>query len=885
MIEETVKLLAEKIKIPVKNLLQSFSKAGVSKTERDVVTSHEKELLLLYLNLQDGVANQKTGKLMLKRKIKSTLNILNSSGKNKSVNVVVRKKRAYFNDKIFKKVNILETKVVENTEKIENKLEKEKKQKNVVLEKDKVKKIRNNTSANKFQKEILNYTEKKLREVKSEDLGSKIKLKNQVTDKIEKKAEEENKIFFEENHHAVKKFNFRKKQNNNENIKRNNFHITTFRHAQEIEDKNNSKKERGSKNKFRKLISKKKRNNKGFLKNFKEERVINRIHKSKNKKIKSLLQQTFIKPISILNRDVVIGETISVIDLANKMAVKGSQVVKTLIKMGVMVTINQVIDQETAQIVAEEMGHKVTLRRENELEEEILSNRNIDRKNFEIRPPIVTIMGHVDHGKTSLLDYVRNSKVACSEVGGITQHIGAYYVTTKKGKITFLDTPGHVAFTAMRARGARVTDIVVLVVAADDGVMPQTIEAIQHAQAAKVQIIVAINKVDKENVSVDRIKKQLSQHGIISEEWGGENQFVNISAKTGFGIEELLNAILLQAEILELKVARTGMAKGVVIESYLDKGRGPIATVLVQEGTLNKGDILLCGFEYGKVRAMRNELGEEVESASPSIPVEVLGLSNVPLSGDVALVVHDEKKAREVALYRQEKFREIKLSNQNKLKIKNAFLFKDQDKVSKFNIVLKADMKGSCEAIIHALKNLSLYKTELNIVSAGVGSITETDVVLAITSKAIIVGFNVKETSSAKKMIRNENLIFYSYSVIYDLIDGIKQEIHGIRKPQYKTNVIGLAEVRDVFKSPKFGKIAGCFVLEGLIKKDSFVRLLRNDVIIYESKISSLRRFKDDVNEVRNGMECGISITNYNDLHVGDTIEIFEKISVRSFVQ
>ncbi|EBG9787577.1 translation initiation factor IF-2 [Salmonella enterica] len=594
----------------------------------------------------------------------------------------------------------------------------------------------------------------------------------------------------------------------------------------------------------------------------------------------SSLQQGFQKPAQAVNRDVVIGETITVGELANKMAVKGSQVIKAMMKLGAMATINQVIDQETAQLVAEEMGHKVILRRENELEEAVMSDRDTGAA-AEPRAPVVTIMGHVDHGKTSLLDYIRSTKVASGEAGGITQHIGAYHVETDNGMITFLDTPGHAAFTSMRARGAQATDIVVLVVAADDGVMPQTIEAIQHAKAAGVPVVVAVNKIDKPEADPDRVKNELSQYGILPEEWGGESQFVHVSAKAGTGIDELLDAILLQAEVLELKAVRKGMASGAVIESFLDKGRGPVATVLVREGTLHKGDIVLCGFEYGRVRAMRNELGQEVLEAGPSIPVEILGLSGVPAAGDEVTVVRDEKKAREVALYRQGKFREVKLARQQKSKLENMFANMTEGEVHEVNIVLKADVQGSVEAISDSLLKLSTDEVKVKIIGSGVGGITETDATLAAASNAILVGFNVRADASARKVIESESLDLRYYSVIYNLIDEVKAAMSGMLSPELKQQIIGLAEVRDVFKSPKFGAIAGCMVTEGTIKRHNPIRVLRDNVVIYEGELESLRRFKDDVNEVRNGMECGIGVKNYNDVRVGDMIEVFEIIEIQ----
>lgn len=663
------------------------------------------------------------------------------------------------------------------------------------------------------------------------------------------------------------------------------YHLTSSyaREAENEEERRNENRGRGKK------VAKAKKNNRDE-ESSKNEREANRRNnqqqnaKGKKANRKSALQQGFTKPAQPVTRDVVIGETITVGELANKMAVKATEVIKTMMKMGAMATINQVIDQETAQLVAEEMGHKVVLRRENELEEAVLSDRDMNAE-AEPRAPVVTIMGHVDHGKTSLLDYIRKAKVAAGEAGGITQHIGAYHVNTPNGEITFLDTPGHAAFTSMRARGAQATDIVVLVVAADDGVMPQTIEAIQHAKAANVPLVVAVNKIDKPEADPDRVKTELSQHGVISEEWGGDTQFVNVSAKKGIGIDELLDAILLQAEVLELKAVKDGMASGVVIESYLDKGRGPVATVLVQSGTLNRGDIVLCGLEYGRVRAMRNEIGKEVKSAGPSIPVEILGLSGVPSAGDEMTVVRDEKKAREVALYRQGKFREVKLARQQKAKLENMFNSMTEGDVSELNIIVKADVQGSVEAICQALLELSTDEVKVKIVGSGVGGITETDATLAAASNAIIVGFNVRADASARKVVEAENLDLRYYSVIYDLINEIKAALSGMLQPEFKQEIIGLAEVRDVFRSPKFGAIAGCMVIEGVVKRHNPIRVLRDNVVIYEGELESLRRFKDDVTEVRNGMECGIGVKNYNDVRVGDQIEVFETVEVKRSIE
>ncbi len=593
-------------------------------------------------------------------------------------------------------------------------------------------------------------------------------------------------------------------------------------------------------------------------------------------------QHGFNKPVAPVSRDVVIGETITVSDLAQKMAVKASEVIKVIMKLGDMVTINQVIDQETAQLVAEEMGHKVIIRKENELEEAILNDRDVNAK-AEPRAPVVTIMGHVDHGKTSLLDYIRKSKVASGEAGGITQHIGAYHVKTKNGgMITFLDTPGHAAFTAMRARGAKATDIVVLVVAADDGVMPQTVEAIQHAKAGNAPIVVAINKIDKPAADPSRVVQELMRYGIMSEEMGGDTQFVKVSAKTGQGIDDLLEAILLEAEVLELTAVKDGMASGVVIEARLDKGRGPVASILVNQGTLHVGDIVLCGFEYGKVRAMRDELGRNVQEAGPSIPVEILGLSGVPVSGDEATVVRDEKKAREVANYRQGKYRELKIARQKKNQLATMFV---ESAAHELNIVLKADVQGSVEAIRDSLTKLSTDEVKVNIIYEGVGGITETDATLASASSAIILGFNVRADASARKIVESDSIDVRYYSVIYDLIDEVKQAMSGLLPKEVKQQIIGLAEVRQVFKHPKFGLIAGCMVTEGVIKRSAPIRVLRDNVVIFEGELDSLRRFKDDVSEVKAGFECGCGVKNYQDVREKDQIEVFENVEVKRTIE
>ncbi|MCW8830083.1 MAG: translation initiation factor IF-2, partial [Gammaproteobacteria bacterium] len=589
----------------------------------------------------------------------------------------------------------------------------------------------------------------------------------------------------------------------------------------------------------------------------------------------------FEKPVEPVVHEVNIPETITVDELARRMSMKAAELIKELMKMGVMATINQVIDQDTAALVVEELGHKVVTISENDRENALLAR---DNSQFEDRPraPVVTIMGHVDHGKTSLLDYIRTSKIATGEAGGITQHIGAYHVETDKGMITFLDTPGHAAFTSMRERGANATDIVILVVAADDGVMPQTIEAVQHAKAAGVPIIVAVNKIDKEDAEPDRVKTELGNYEVIPEEWGGENIFANVSAKTGQGVDELLDAVLLQAELMELKAHSEGLASGAVLEASLDKGRGVTTTVLVQQGTLKKGDILLAGEEFGRVRAMFDEHGQEVESAGPSIPVAVIGLSKTPSAGDEVLVVEDERTAREVTDARRQKARDLRLAGQQQAKLDSLFDQMKAGEVRKLNVLLKADVQGTLEAISDALNKLAADNDEVDvsIVGSGVGGINETDISLAAASNAIVVGFNVRADATARTAAAERGVDLNYYSVIYELIDEVKRALVGMLKPEYREQIIGLAKVQEVFRSQQLGQVAGSIVTEGVIKRAQPIRVLRDDVVIFEGELESLRRFKDDVDEVKSGTECGIAVKNYNDVKPDDQIEVFERVQV-----
>ena len=586
----------------------------------------------------------------------------------------------------------------------------------------------------------------------------------------------------------------------------------------------------------------------------------------------------FELPTAKVVREVGVGETITPQELAQKMAVKATEVIKVMMNLGLMATINQPIDQDTAVLVVEEMGHTAKLLRDDEVETDI---QGVDGSVIEKlpRPPVVTVMGHVDHGKTSLLDYIRKAKVAAGEAGGITQHIGAYHVQTPKGGVTFLDTPGHAAFTAMRARGARATDVVVLVVAADDGVMPQTLEAVQHARAAGVPIVVAVNKIDKPSADPDRVRQELSKHEVIPEEWGGQNMFVNVSAFTGQGIDQLLEAILLQAEVLELAAPLDGLASGNIIEASMEKGRGAVATVIVKKGTLRLGDPIVAGQEFGRVRAMFDESGKSVQEAKPSMPVLVLGLSGAPNAGDELLAAESERKAREVALYRQGKFRDVKLAKQAAA-VGDVFLQMTETKAGVIGVLIKADVQGSAEALRDALNKLSTDEVQVKVVASGVGGITASDVQLAAASNAMVLGFNTRADSGAREMVKETGVDLRYFSIIYEAIDDIKQRMSGLLAPEVKEQIVGTAQVRDVFRSSKFGVVAGCLILEGAVKRNNPIRVLRDNVVIFEGALESLRRFKDDVGEVRAGTECGIGVKNYQDVRVGDQIECYSRVEV-----
>lgn len=593
------------------------------------------------------------------------------------------------------------------------------------------------------------------------------------------------------------------------------------------------------------------------------------------------IKHKFEKPVAPVIKDVTIPEHILVSDLAQKMSVKAAEVIKQLMKLGMMATINQSIDQETAALIVEEMGHTPLLQSDADLEQEMLASLTDTTEHVaQPRAPIVTIMGHVDHGKTSLLDYIRKTRVAAGEAGGITQHIGAYQVKTDHGAVTFLDTPGHAAFTAMRARGAQVTDVVIIVVAADDGVMPQTKEAVEHARAANVPIIVAVNKVDKPSADPQRVMQEMLQINVVPEVWGGDVQFIEVSAKTGQGIDDLIEALILQTEILELTAPEQGPASGFVIEARLDKGRGPVATVLIQKGTLHKGEIVLCGHEFGRVRAMFNENGKLLKKAGPSMPVEIQGLSGTPNAGEEFLVVQNERAARELAEHREDRNRVSKMAAQQATKLQDVFSKMTAGETLTLNLVVKTDVQGSLEALRESLVKLSTDEVQVKVIFGGVGGINEGDANLALASSAILIGFNVRADATTRKLIEERGIDLHYYSVIYDAIDEVKKSISGMLSPEIKEQIVGIAEVRDVFRSPKFGSIAGCMVIEGFVKRNLPIRVLRENVVIYEGQLESLRRFKDDVSEVKSGMECGIGVKNYNDVRVGDQIEVYERISV-----
>ena len=837
MAEVTVKELAQVTGTPVERLLQQMQEAGLTHSDADQpVSDDEKQRLLAHLKNAHGDAGSEPRKITLTRKTVSTLKVAGS----KTVNVEVRKKRTYVKrDEV--DVEAERQRELEELRAAEEARQAAAEARRLAEEEE----ARKAEEAAKAAAEQAAREQAAAQQPAAEPAAAAAPEPEEQAAPAEatpaapspavlakKKDEQRRKDRAEEDERSRKRAGGPGKGRNT---------------PRAVDDDGMARRRSGG----GKLKAQKKRNQHGFE-----------------------------KPTGPIVREVIIGETITVAELAQKMSIKAAEVIKYMFKNGTMVTINQVLDQETATIIAEDLGHQVKHVRETDLEDSVTAAAKQYQGEEFSRAPVVTVMGHVDHGKTSLLDYIRRTRVASGEAGGITQHIGAYHVETDRGMVTFLDTPGHAAFTAMRARGAKSTDIVILLVAADDGVMPQTEEAVQHAKAAGVPLVVAVNKIDKEQADPDRIKNDLGALDVIPEEWGGDTQFVHVSAKVGTGIDELLEAVLLQAEVLELKAQPDAPARGVVIESRLDKGRGPIATVLVQNGTLRQGDVVLCGVHHGKVRAMLDENGKNIKEAGPSIPVAILGLDGTPDAGDEMTVVADEKKAREVALFRQGKFREIKLARQQSAKLENMFENMGQDEKKVLNVVIKTDVRGTLEALQGSLSELGNDEVQVKVVSGGVGGITETDANLALTSNAVIFGFNVRADASARKVIENEGLDLRYYSVIYEIIEDVKKALTGMLGSDVREQILGVAEVRDVFRSPKFGAVAGCMVIEGIVYRNRPIRVLREDVVIYEGELESLRRFKDDVGEVRNGMECGIGVKNYNDVRAGDRIEVFERIQV-----
>jgi translation initiation factor IF-2 len=836
----SVAQLAEVLGVDVGRLITQLKDAGIEASSGDdAVSNEDKKKLLAHLRASHGkTASDATAprKVTLKRKSVSELRVAGSGPRasTRTVNVEVRKRRTYVKREVVQEQMHVGLSDREEARKIleesrAERAEEERKQQEAV---ERVRALREE-EARKVQEEQAQKIAEEVSRREAEEQARQEEVKR-LEEERERRREEE----------RVRKMS---------------------------EDKRRREKEKG-----------KPATRYGRTELHVAEGAVSRRRKP-GKRIKPTARPAehgFSRPTSPVTREVAVPEAITVAELAKLMAVKASEVIKTLMHMGMMVTINQPLDQDTAILVVEEMGHSAKAAEAKDVEQELIDQEDTGAGEEVTRPPVVTVMGHVDHGKTSLLDHIRKTRVAEGEAGGITQHIGAYHVETPRGIVTFLDTPGHAAFTSMRARGAQATDIVVLVVAADDGVMPQTREAIQHARAAEVPIIVAINKIDKPDADIDRVKTELSKQEVIAEDWGGQDIFVLVSAKTGEGIDSLLEAILLQAELLELKAVKQGRARGVVIESSLDKGRGPVATLLVQQGTLSRGDMILAGQEYGRVRAMFNETGEAIESAGPSMPIVVLGLSGVPQAGDEVLAVTDERKAREAASQRHDRMRETRLARQQAANLQN--LFDEMGKAEQLtvNLLIRADVQGSVEALRDALTNLSNQEVQVNVIASGVGAITESDASLAQASNAIIIGFNVRADASARKMIQENELDLHYYSVIYDAIDEVTKAINGMLGTEVREQIIGLAEVKDVFRSSRLGAIAGCLVVEGVVRRKNPIRVLRDNVVIFEGELESLRRFKDDVNEVQSGTECGIGVKQYNDVKPGDQIECFERIEV-----
>jgi translation initiation factor IF-2 len=838
MAEVTIAQFADVLKVPVDRLIAQLDQAGISVSgPQDRISEEAKLELLTHLRRSHGhEQGPSPNRITLKRKTQSELKLASNQGRARTVNVEVRRQRTYI------KRDVLEGQARAQQEQIDVQ----------------------RREAEEAQRALHEKAEAERRERERIEAENRRRIEEE---QARKKAQQEEERRLAEQRAAAEQAERERQRRAAEAARETQAHPPAPART-EHDDKQRTRYGR-------------------------EELHIAGDVSARHKKKKKLRTRTmpvgteakhgFEMPTAPVKREVSVGETITVAELAQKMAVKATEVITALMNLGVMATINQPIERDTAVLVVEELGHTAKILKENQIEEG-LQGEEAAEAHLETRPPVVTVMGHVDHGKTSLLDYIRRTKVAAGEAGGITQHIGAYHVEVPRGAVTFLDTPGHAAFTAMRARGARATDVVVLVVAADDGVMPQTVEAIQHARAANVPIVVAVNKIDKSDADPDRVRTELSKHDVIPEEWGGQNMFVNVSARSGQGIDQLIEAVLLQAEVLELKAPRSGLAAGVVIEASMEKGRGAVVTVLVKRGTLRVGDAILAGSEFGRVRAMFDEAGHPVTEALPSIPVVVLGLSGTPNAGEELLAVESERKAREVALYRQGRFRDVKLAKAAP-RAEDVFSQMGATRAGVVAVLLKADVQGSAEALGDALRKLSTDEAQVNLIASGVGGITASDIQLAAASKAFVIGFNVRADGAAREAMKETGVEVRYYSVIYEAIDDVKQKLSGLLAPEIKEQIVGIAQVREVFRSSKFGVVAGCLVTEGTVRRNNPIRVLRDNVVIFEGSLESLRRFKDDVNEVRAGTECGIGVKNYQDVRVGDQIECFARVEISRTIQ
>ena len=839
MAQVTVSQFAEVLKVPVEKLLAQFEEAGIQVGGADAVISDEAKMeLLTHLRRAHGRQEDAAAprKITLQRKQQQQIKLASTQGRARTVAVEVRQKKTYLNRSV---------------------IEEEQRQRQEEIDKQRTTEEAARQEAEREEADRLDAERRERERIEAEERA-------RLDEEQRRKAEIESKAAAEQ----VARERIERAEREKQEAER--------RAAEALRPKPRASEPAPDAAKGPTKYGRQELHvSAGASARFKKKQPARGFRRGGV--VVDAPRHGFVEPTAPVKREVQLPETITVGELANRMAIKANEVIKTMMKMGVMATINQPIDQDTAQLVVEEFGHSAVRLNENALEEQLQTTDS----DVELlpRPPVVTIMGHVDHGKTSLLDYIRRTKVAAGEAGGITQHIGAYQVETPRGLITFIDTPGHAAFTAMRARGAHVTDIVILVVAADDGVMPQTIEAIQHARAAEVPIVVAVNKIDKHDADPDRVRNDLGKQNVIPEEWGGDVMFVNVSARTGEGVDKLLESVLLQAEVLDLKSPTAGLAVGVVLESSIEKGRGPVATVLVKRGTLKAGDPIIAGQEFGRVRALFDAQGKQVPEAGPAVPVQVLGLSDAPNAGDDMLVVESERKAREVALYRQGKFRDVRLAGATK-KVEDVFSQLGECAAQTIALIVKADVQGSAEALKDSLSKVGTDEVSVKVIASGVGGITESDVSLAAASRARIIGFNVRADGAARSAIKDNGIEVNYYSIIYEAIDDVRSWVSGMLKPEIKEQIVGLAEVREVFRPSKFGTVAGCLVVEGFIKRGNPVRVLRDNVVIHQGELDSLRRFKDDVGEVRAGTECGIGVVKYNDIRPGDQIECFARVEV-----